>query len=103
MFHSSIHSTPIYDEMLLRLSIARSRLYKERILRGGVISATAIVVLVTLSSIVEALFNSGVGFRTFYFGLAALSLQCLVHCRAGVALEKNTAGYFGEGNCRARG
>jgi hypothetical protein len=74
MANDSPHSTPIYDEMLLRLSIARSRLYKERILRGGVMSATAIVALSTFSSIVEALFNSGVGFRTFYFAVAALSI-----------------------------
>ena len=74
MLNSSLHSTPIYDEMLLRLSDARSLLYKERILRGAVISATAIVVLSTLSSIVEALFNSEVGFRTFYFVVAALSI-----------------------------
>lgn len=74
MANDPLHSTPIYDEMLLRLSDARSRLYKERILRGGVISATAIVALTTLSSIVEALFNSGMGFRTFYFAAALLSI-----------------------------
>lgn len=74
MANGSLHSTPIYDEMLLRLSDTRSRLYKERLLRGGFILAIATVALLTFSSIIEALFNSGMGFRTLYFAVAALSV-----------------------------
>jgi len=74
MANGSLHSTPIYDEMLSRLSDARSRFYKERILSGVVISAIAIVAVTTFLSIVEALFNGGIGFRTIAIAAAALSI-----------------------------
>ena len=65
--------TPIYDEMLKRLTEARTQFYRERILYGLVLSGFAGSVGTVVVSVTEALFNGSVAFRTLLVVAASVA------------------------------
>ena len=60
-------STPIYTEMKRRLDDVRSRYYIERAAYGSLLSAGAVLVLLTCLSALEALVSGSIFFRTALF------------------------------------
>lgn len=66
-------STPIYTEMRQRLLEVRARFYRERILYGSVITATALAGILLLLSLIEAFVNGSTGIRATLFILGSVS------------------------------